>query len=185
MECQIARGCGLPFLAANETKQIMAPMAVLLGKKDEGSAIMGKAAVITGASGGIGRALARQFAAAGYQVFCGGFSHGQKLQELVARLREEGWKAEGIQADLSSPDGAQAFAQKGLKQCSGIDVLINNAGVAQQKLFQEITGLETDDGRQFGWGVLCNAGISACNDPAKRGPYYQYFVDLGGVRSLL
>ncbi len=139
MECQIARGCGLPFLATNETKQIMAPMAVLLGKKDEGSAIMGKTAVITGASGGIGRALSRQFAAAGYQVFCGGFSHGQKLQDLVNRLQEEGWKAEGIQADLSSPDGAQAFAQKVLKQCSRIDVLINNAGVAQQKLFQEIT----------------------------------------------
>lgn len=100
---------------------------------------MGKTAVITGASGGIGQAMARQFAQAGYRVFCGSFSQPQKAQGLAAQLREEGWAAQAVQGDLSSSEGARAFAERILADCGRVDVLINNAGVAQQKLFQDIT----------------------------------------------
>lgn len=100
---------------------------------------MGKTAVITGASGGIGQAMARQFAQAGYRVFCGSFSQPQKAQGLAAQLREEGWAAQAVQGDLSSSEGARAFAERVLADCGRVDVLINNAGVAQQKLFQDIT----------------------------------------------
>lgn len=100
---------------------------------------MGKTAVITGASGGIGQAMARQFAAAGYRVFCGSFSHPQRAQRLAAQLREEGWAAEAIQGDLSSSKEARAFAERVLADCGRVEVLVNNAGIAQQKLFQDIT----------------------------------------------
>lgn len=98
---------------------------------------MGKTAVITGASGGIGQALTESFRQAGYRVFCGCNSHPERLPEGV-------W---GMTADLSDPQQAKAFADAVLQQCGGqVDVLINNAGVAQQKLFQDISD---DDWRKM------------------------------------
>lgn len=47
-------------------------------------------AVITGASGGIGQAMVRMFAAAGYRVFCGCFSHPESLEALTAQLCSQG-----------------------------------------------------------------------------------------------
>lgn len=98
---------------------------------------MGKTAVITGASGGIGQALTESFRQAGYRVFCGCNSHPERLPEGV-------W---GMTADLTDPQQAKAFADAVLQQCGGqVDVLINNAGVAQQKLFQDISD---DDWRKM------------------------------------
>ncbi|MBQ3242678.1 MAG: 3-oxoacyl-ACP reductase FabG [Oscillospiraceae bacterium] len=99
--------------------------------------VLGKTAVITGASGGIGQALTESFRQAGYRVFCGCNSHPERLPEGV-------W---GMTADLSDPQQAKAFADAVLQQCGGqVDVLINNAGVAQQKLFQDISD---DDWRKM------------------------------------
>lgn len=98
---------------------------------------MGKTAVITGASGGIGQALTESFRQAGYRVFCGCNSHPERLPEGV-------W---GMTADLTDPQQAKAFADAVLQQCGGqVDVLINNAGIAQQKLFQDISD---DDWRKM------------------------------------
>ena len=98
---------------------------------------MGKTAVITGASGGIGQALTESFRQAGYRVFCGCNSHPERLPEGV-------W---GIPPPLSDPQQAKVFADAVLQQCGGqVDVLINNAGVAQQKLFQDISD---DDWRKM------------------------------------
>ena len=99
--------------------------------------IQGRVFVITGASGGIGQALTESFRQAGYRVFCGCNSHPERLPEGV-------W---GMTADLSDPQQAKAFADAVLQQCGGqVDVLINNAGVAQQKLFQDISD---DDWRKM------------------------------------
>jgi len=98
---------------------------------------LGKTAVITGASGGIGQALTESFRQAGYRVFCGCNSHPERLPEGV-------W---GMTADLTDPQQAKAFADAVLQQCGGqVDVLINNAGIAQQKLFQDISD---DDWRKM------------------------------------
>lgn len=96
-------------------------------------------AVITGASGGIGQAMVRAFAAAGYRVFCGSFHHLDEAQKLAGQLQEQGFAVEALKADLSSSKEAQAFAQEVQQRCGPIDALVNNAGVAQQKLFQDIT----------------------------------------------
>ena len=69
-------------------------------------------AVITGASGGIGQAMVRMFAAAGYRVFCGCFSHPESLEALTAQLCSQGCRAEAFRADLSSSWQADAFAQR-------------------------------------------------------------------------
>ena len=91
---------------------------------------MNKTAVITGASGGIGRALLDAFQDAGYRVLCGCNSHPERLPDGV-------W---AMAADLSDPKQAAEFAEAVLRETDGrVDVLINNAGIAQQKLFQDIT----------------------------------------------
>lgn len=91
---------------------------------------MNKTAVITGASGGIGRALLDAFQDAGYRVLCGCNSHPERLPDGV-------W---AMAADLSDPKQAAEFAEAVLREADGrVDVLINNAGIAQQKLFQDIT----------------------------------------------
>ena len=91
---------------------------------------MNKTAVITGASGGIGRALLDAFQDAGYRVLCGCNSHPERLPDGV-------W---AMAADLSDPKQAEKFAEAVLRETDGrVDVLINNAGIAQQKLFQDIT----------------------------------------------
>ena len=91
---------------------------------------MNKTAVITGASGGIGRALLDAFQDAGYRVLCGCNSHPERLPDGV-------W---AMAADLSDPKQAAEFAEAVLWETDGrVDVLINNAGIAQQKLFQDIT----------------------------------------------
>lgn len=96
-------------------------------------------AVVTGAPGKIGQAMARAFGKAGYQVVCGYRSREEEARSLAESLRADGIEAWAIQGDLSVAGEAAAFAKTVLSACDTVDVLVNNAGIAQQKLFQEIT----------------------------------------------
>ncbi len=100
---------------------------------------MRPAAVITGASGGIGKAISIKFARAGYRLFLGGFHRRHELSDFARSLAAAGCEAEAIFGDLSRPEGALNFSRKVLDLCPEPQVLINCAGVAQQKLFQDIT----------------------------------------------
>ena len=79
--------------------------------------------VITGASDGLGRALARELAAAGHHLVV----HGRDAGRLAGIARETG--AVAIRADLSSLDEVRALAVQTAQHAVGIDVLVNNAGV--------------------------------------------------------
>lgn len=84
-------------------------------------------ALVTGASGGIGEALAFEFARHGYDIALCARS-ADKLADVAARLAGEGAKTHIIPADLGVPDGAKALLQ-GLEDLHlEVDVLINNAG---------------------------------------------------------
>lgn len=99
-----------------------------------------KKALVTGASGGIGKAVARQLKDFGYFVFlnyCRSKARAEALaDELNAGEREP--TAAAVQADVS--DRAQVEAMFALT--GGVDLLVNNAGIAQQKLFTDITEQE-------------------------------------------
>lgn len=105
---------------------------------------MNPVALITGASRGIGAACARRFARSGYSVAILYRSRADLAEALVSELRSEGQDAFSLQADVS--DRAQAFAaaEEVLRRYRRIDVLINNAAIAQQKLFTDITEEEWD-----------------------------------------
>lgn len=105
-----------------------------------------KNVLITGASGGIGQALARAFARAGYGVGLH-YHHGEAA---ACRLAKElstvyGVSAVPIRADLRRTADVQTMFESAQRELGFIGTLVNNAGVAQQKLFTDITDEEWDD----------------------------------------
>ncbi len=100
---------------------------------------MGKSAIITGASRGIGRETARQFALSGYGVMIHYHHNRAGAEALCEELTRAGADAAVFGADLS--DSAQAEALTGAAQTrfGTVEVLVNNAGIAQQKLLTDVT----------------------------------------------
>jgi len=90
--------------------------------------IESKVILITGASSGIGEATARHLAANGHTVVLGARRTG-RLEKLAAEIRAAGGTAEYRALDVTNLADVQAFADCALKKFSGIDVIINNAGV--------------------------------------------------------
>ena len=95
----------------------------------------GKTAVVTGASRGIGEAIARTLADGGAKVALVARS-ADKLKALAASLPNG---AVAIEADMSSPDGWKAAAEQALKSLGDIDILVNNAGVSAAQAMGKVT----------------------------------------------
>lgn len=95
--------------------------------------------LVTGASGGIGRAVALRFARAGYAVAVHYYQGERAARALVAQLTEEGHTAIAVQADVR--DGAQVrrMVDNVLDKFCQLDILICNAGLAWQGLFGDMT----------------------------------------------
>jgi 2-dehydro-3-deoxy-D-gluconate 5-dehydrogenase len=85
----------------------------------------GKTALVTGASRGLGAAIAVAFAEAGADVICHGNS--RSPEETCAQIRRLGRRTIAVQADLSRPDGAQHAFEQG-ERFAPVDILVNNAG---------------------------------------------------------
>lgn len=97
-----------------------------------------KTVLITGASGGIGSAVARRFAEAGYNTALHYMNNECSAKSLAAEISKIGDTAI-FRADISSPDEVGDMVKKVTDRFGRIDVLVNNAGIAQQKLFTDIT----------------------------------------------
>lgn len=98
---------------------------------------MNKIAIVTGATGGIGKALVDEFSKEGYSVI--GF-YGKNALE-AARIRQQ-TNADMIAADITEACAVEDAVKTVLKKYGKIDVLINNAGIAQQKLFSDLSPQE-------------------------------------------
>lgn len=96
--------------------------------------------IITGASRGIGAKTTEIFAQKGYDVVLN-YYHSQKTAEdLAAKLTQTyGVRVLPVKADVSKPEQAEALIQAAVEALGTPDVLVNNAGIAQQKLFTDIS----------------------------------------------
>ena len=99
---------------------------------------MRKVALITGSSRGIGAACAEALADAGYAVCINCIERTDKAEELCRRLRAKGADAIWQQADVADPEAVNAMVARIEKELGKVTLLVNNAGIAKQQLFQDI-----------------------------------------------
>jgi len=91
-------------------------------------ALEGKAAIVTGAATGIGRATARLFAAAGARLALADV-RGPELEQALAEVRAAGGEATAVVADLARPEDCAAAVEAAVRAHGRLDVVFNNAGV--------------------------------------------------------
>lgn len=105
---------------------------------------MARTVLITGASRGIGAAAARLFARAGDRVAINYTYHKNKAEDLAGELKKQGFQAEIFRADVSNQMDVIRMINDVHKAFGPVDVLVNNAGIAEQKPFAEITVQDWD-----------------------------------------
>jgi 3-oxoacyl-[acyl-carrier protein] reductase len=93
-----------------------------------------KVAIVTGASGGIGKAIAMHLAAAGAAVVCNYCTNQQKAEAVVQAAREAGGSAVSMQSDVRSFAEMETMTASVVAQFGRIDILVNNAGITRDEL---------------------------------------------------
>lgn len=122
---------------------------------------MRKTVLVTGASRGIGCAIAKLFALNGYNVAINYNRSEVSANRLVKDLEEAGCSVMAVQADVGNKEQVDGMIDRINKRFGPVDILVNNAGIAKQQLFTDITLEEWD--RMFDVNVkgmfLCCQGV--------------------------
>jgi 3-oxoacyl-[acyl-carrier protein] reductase len=106
--------------------------------------LSGKVAIVTGASNGIGRAIAERFAEDGAIVVVNHSKSAEKAQQVVIGIQAKGGKAVAFQADMSKVSEARRLVRETAKQFGRLDILVNNAGRFMPKPLAETTEEDFD-----------------------------------------
>ena len=104
-----------------------------------------KVAIITGATRGIGRAIALRFAQEGCDIAFCGRSRNENMIAVEEELNSLGVKAKGYVADVAKLDSAQQFVAEVLKDFGHLDILINNAGITDDAAIKRMTEEQWDE----------------------------------------
>ncbi len=101
--------------------------------------LAGRTALVTGASTGIGRAIALAFAQAGATVIINHLGREGPARAVVQEIEAFGARAWALEADVSRASDVTRMAEQIQRDCGLVDVLVNNAGIIQEKPFLETT----------------------------------------------
>lgn len=112
---------------------------------------MDKVAIITGASRGIGREIAKYLAQEGVKVIANYNNSEKEANELKKELENKNIFIDIVKADISKREEAKKLVQFALEKYNKIDILINNAGVSEYKMFVD----ETDED----WNRIINTNL--------------------------
>src|SRR5262249_7308281 len=112
----------------------------------------GKVAIVTGASKGIGAAIAEHLAAEGAAVVVNYASSKNGADAVVARIKQKEGKAVAVQADVSKAEDIRRLFAEARRAFGHVDILVNNAGIYEFKALEEIT--EEHFHRHFNLNVL-------------------------------
>ncbi|MBL8584406.1 MAG: 3-oxoacyl-[acyl-carrier-protein] reductase [Rhizobiaceae bacterium] len=102
--------------------------------------LTGRKALVTGATGGIGEAVARMLHAQGATVGL----HGTRVEKLDALASELAERVHVFPADLSDRDAVKSLGQKAEAELAGVDILVNNAGITRDGLFVRMSDADWD-----------------------------------------
>ena len=142
----------------------------------------GKVAVVTGASKGIGAAIARALADEGASVVVNYSSSKQGAERVVAEISGHGGKAVAVQGDVSKQADIERLFSEAQKAFGGLDILVNNAGVYAIAPLEEVT--EDFFHKQFNLNVL---GLLLTTKEAVKhmGPEGGSVINIGSIASSL
>jgi 3-oxoacyl-[acyl-carrier protein] reductase len=107
--------------------------------------LQGKVALVTGGSRGIGRAIARAFAAEGAKVAIVYRGSKEAAESLVHELKLNGGTALAVQTDVTDPAATQHCVEHVEKELGPVDILVNNAGVIHDDLFVRLEPAQWDE----------------------------------------
>lgn len=110
-----------------------------------------KIAIVTGASRGIGREIAKELAESGITVIANYNKSEEEAEKLQQELEEQNLKLEIFKADVSKREEIKKLVEYTIEKYGKIDILINNAGISEYKLFTD----ETDED----WNKLINTNL--------------------------
>ena len=103
-----------------------------------------KTAIVTGASQGLGKAVARTLAANGARVACVARSV-EKLNQTVQQIQEAGGEAEAFACDVTDRENVDELVDQVVEQWEKLDILVNNAGITRDTLLPRMSDDEWDD----------------------------------------
>lgn len=104
----------------------------------------GKTALITGASRGIGKAIAEQFAEAGADLILTDLFYDEQAQSVEKELQAKGVKVKLYASDASSFEDSKRVVSEAMKEFERIDILVNNAGITKDTLLMRMTEEQWD-----------------------------------------
>jgi 3-oxoacyl-[acyl-carrier protein] reductase len=100
---------------------------------------------VTGASGGIGRAIGRRLAAEGAELALAYGTSGEAAEELAAEINERGDRAAAIGSDLREADGPARLVAAVEEALGSVDVLVSNAGIGRRQSLEEVSIAEFEE----------------------------------------
>lgn len=121
--------------------------------------LTGKSALVTGASKGIGRAIAIRYAEEGANVAFTYLSSVEQGQALEAELTAKGVKAKGYRSDASDFSQAEKLINDLIADFGSLDILVNNAGITQDTLLLRMT--------EDMWDKVINVNLKSCFNTVK------------------
>ncbi len=127
---------------------------------DQSLSIDGRVALVTGASRGIGAAIAVWLAGAGADVAVGYGSDGNAAGEVAGRISGMGRRTVAVRGDVSDPSELEEMVSAAETELGPVDILIVNAGIAPRQELEEIT---VED-----WGRVMNVNLRPAFLLAKR-----------------
>jgi 3-oxoacyl-[acyl-carrier protein] reductase len=125
----------------------------------QGTALEGKTVVVTGASRGIGRAIAEELGAHGGDVAVNYRSSADAATDVAHHLDRVGADAITVQGDIADFDAMQTMADQVHDEFGSVDVLVNNAGITMDKSFERMTPEE--------WGTVVDTNLTGAFNVTK------------------
>jgi len=113
--------------------------------ENDNLSLVGRVAIVTGASRGIGRAIASLLAQRGAMVIANYNQSADAAEQLVSEINSSGGKALALQADVSDMEQAQRLVKAALDSFGGLDILVNNAGITRDMLIMMMSESDWDE----------------------------------------